>query len=116
MANYLPVPALEPNNHIRILCTARTAKVVKLATAIGWLKSLGYRVSLGKTVGKKHHQYGGTDIERLSDFQEAVDDPDVNAIWIARGGYGTVKIVDQIDMSLVQKSNKMLLGYSDVSR
>jgi len=89
--------------------------VEKLAPAIGWLKSQAYKVSLGKTIGKQHHQYGGTDSERLQDFQEALADPSVDALWIARGGYGSIKIVDDIDMSVLQGGNKLLLGYSDVT-
>ncbi|WP_194851698.1 S66 peptidase family protein [Nonlabens antarcticus] len=115
MPELLAFPTLELNSHIRILCTARIASIEKLAPAIGWLKSQGYKVSLGKTIGKKHHQYGGTDQERLEDFQEALEDPNVNAIWIARGGYGSIKIVDSIDLSVLNGNNKLLLGYSDVT-
>lgn len=115
MSEYLAFPLLQNNDHIRILCTARIASVEKLAPAIGWLKSQGFKVSLGKTVGKKHHQYGGTDQERLEDFQDALEDSSVNAIWIARGGYGSIKIVDAIDLSVLKKRNKLLLGYSDVT-
>ncbi len=115
MPEYQSFQPLEPNSHIRILCTARIASVEKLAPAIGWLKSQGYKVSLGKTVGKQHHQYGGSNDERLADFQEALSDPAINAIWIARGGYGSIKIVDDIDMSVLEGRNKLLLGYSDVT-
>jgi muramoyltetrapeptide carboxypeptidase len=115
MSDYLSFPPLQPNSHIRILCTARIASVEKLAPAIGWLKAQGYKVSLGKTIGKKQDQYGGSNEERLTDFQDALTDPNVNAIWIARGGYGTIKIVDDIDMSVLQGGNKLLLGYSDVT-
>jgi len=115
MKEYLNFPQLRNNDHIRILCTARIASENKLAPAIEWLKGLGYRVSLGKTVGLQHHQYGGSDKERLDDFMAALKDPDVNAIWIARGGYGTIKIVDHIDMSVLNGGNKLLMGYSDVT-
>ena len=112
---YQSFQPLQSNSHIRILCTARIASIEKLAPAIGWLKSQGYRVSLGQTIGKKHHQYGGTNDERLADFQEALANPDIDAIWIARGGYGSIKIVDEIDMSVLNGGNKLLLGYSDVT-
>ena len=115
MHSYQPITLLHKNDHIRILCTARIGSAKKLAPAIGWLRSLGYRVSLGKTVGKSHHQYGGTDQERLEDFQDALVDPDIHAIWIARGGYGSIKIVDEIDMSVLNGENKLLMGYSDVT-
>lgn len=115
MSDYLSFTRLQPNSHIRILCTARMASVEKLAPAIKWLRAQEYQVSLGKTIGKKQHQYGGSNKERLEDFQEALADPNVNAIWIARGGYGTIKIIDDIDMSVLKGGNKLLLGYSDVT-
>ncbi|WP_041495648.1 S66 peptidase family protein [Nonlabens marinus] len=115
MPYYQSFSPLESNSHIRILCTARIASVEKLAPAIGWLKSQGYQVSLGKTIGKKHHQYGGSNEERLADFQEALANPAIDAIWIARGGYGSIKIVDDIDLSILEGRNKLLLGYSDVT-
>ncbi len=106
---------LKPNSHVRILCTARLASAEKLQPARDWLHQMGYRSSLGNTIGKQHHQYGGTDEQRLEDFTAALKDPDVDAIWVARGGYGTVKIVDAIDRDLIYQSRKLLMGYSDVT-
>ncbi|AZQ43031.1 S66 peptidase family protein [Nonlabens ponticola] len=113
--NYLPHKSPQPGSHIRILCTARGTSIEKLAPAIQWLEESGYRVSLGETVGKKHHQFGGTRQERLDDMNNALKDPDVDAIWVARGGYGSIQIVDDLNPELVKTSNTLLLGYSDVT-
>ncbi|PRP67865.1 S66 peptidase family protein [Nonlabens agnitus] len=115
MKAYQPFPSLCEGDHIRILCTARSVEAVDLQPATEWLSSLGFQVSLGKTIGNKDHQYGGTNEKRLHDFMDALKDENVNAIWIARGGYGTVKIVDQIDLNVLNGKNKLLIGYSDVT-
>lgn len=115
MKTYQPYTALKKGDHIRILCTARSVETEDLHPARQWLQSMGFEVSYGNTIGKKHHQYGGSNEERISDFINALKDPDVDAIWIARGGYGTVKTVDHIDLNVLKGSNKLLMGYSDVT-
>lgn len=114
--NYKPAIYLKKGDRVRILCTARSASERDLTPAKNLLESWGLRVSYGKTVGKKEHQFGGTKEERLADFQQAIDDSEVKAIWIARGGYGTVQLIDTIDFSAFAKAEpKIIIGYSDVT-
>ena len=72
------------------------------------------RVNLGKNIFKQYHQFAGTDQERISDFQEALKDPDIKAIFCARGGYGTLRIIDKLDFSLFKKHPKWIRAISDV--
>ena len=58
---------------------------------------------------------GGTDSERAADFQEQLDNDNIKAIWCARGGYGTVRIIDRIDFSKFKKHPKWVMGFSDVT-
>lgn len=108
---------LVPNAHIRILCTARSARQIDLLPAQLLLESLGLRVSYGVTIDASYHQMGGNIKLRIKDFQEALNNDDIDAIWIARGGYGTIQIIDGIDFSALVKAkfNKLILGYSDVT-
>jgi muramoyltetrapeptide carboxypeptidase len=112
---------LQPGDHIRILCTARSVSAKDLAPAMQLLEHWGYRVSLGKTIGLVQDQFGGSADQRLTDFQDAWNDPDVHAIWIARGGYGTSQIVDAINLednsafAKAEHSTKIVMGYSDVT-
>ena len=108
---------LSKNAHVRILCTARSAQQKNLTPAQELLESWGLRVSYGKTIGEIHHQMGGNISLRIHDFQDALDDEDIDAIWIARGGYGTVQVIDSIDFSAFAKADfkKLILGYSDVT-
>jgi muramoyltetrapeptide carboxypeptidase len=64
---------------------------------------------------QKNNHFAGTDQQRLEDFQSALDNPTVKAIWCARGGYGTVRIIDKLDFTAFKKSPKWIIGYSDIT-
>ncbi len=114
--NYHTIPQLKEGDHIRILCTARSAEKSQLTPAKDLLESWGLRVSYGNTIGKTEHQLGGTKEERLTDLQESINNTDVDAVWIARGGYGTVQLIDAIDFSDFTKvKSTIIIGYSDVT-
>lgn len=122
--NYKSAVYLKKGDHIRILCTARSADERQLQPAQKLLESWGLQVSFGTTIGKKEHQFGGTKEERLADFQQAIDDPEIKAIWIARGGYGTIQLIDAIDFSAFSSASSAgsakaepttIIGYSDVT-
>jgi len=69
----------------------------------------------GPNLFARHYSFAGTDAQRLADLQAALDDPSVKAIWAARGGYGTVRILDSIDWSGFEKHPKWLIGFSDIT-
>jgi muramoyltetrapeptide carboxypeptidase len=113
---YKPANYLNKGDRVCILCTARSASENELVPAKKLLESWDLRVSYGKTINKKNHQFGGTKEERLADFQQAIDDPEIKAIWIARGGYGTVQLIDSMDFSAFATAEpKIIIGYSDVT-
>ena len=87
----------------------------ELTPALKVLESWGLGVILGPSLLKKDHQFAGTDEQRAADFQWALDAPEVKAILCARGGYGTVRIIDLIDFSGFKKQPKWVIGYSDVT-
>ena len=83
--------------------------------AISVLKSWGLHAIVGKHVFNKGNHFAGTDDERCEDFQNALDDPKISAIWCARGGYGTVRILDKLDYTKFKSSPKWIIGYSDIT-
>jgi muramoyltetrapeptide carboxypeptidase len=83
--------------------------------AIDLLQSWGLNALVGKHVFSKSDHFAGTDDERCEDFQKALDDPSVSAIWCARGGYGTVRILDKLDYSSFRNHPKWIIGYSDIT-
>lgn len=79
------------------------------------LKSWGLHSIVGKNVFNQANHFAGTDNERCEDFQNALDDPTIRAILCARGGYGTVRILDKLDYTKFRKHPKWLIGYSDIT-
>lgn len=79
------------------------------------LKSWGLRVVVGKNVFKQSGHFAGTDQERAQDLQIYLDNPNIRAIWCARGGYGTVRILDKLDYTKFKKHPKWIIGYSDIT-
>lgn len=78
-------------------------------------KSWGLEVIVGKNAFKKHNHFAGTDEERQSDLQLALNDKNIKAIWCSRGGYGTVRIIDQLDFTAFKKNPKWVVGFSDIT-
>ena len=108
-------PYLKTGDTVTILSTARKVSVEDMSPAVKIIESWGLKVRLGRTIGLSDHQYAGTDRERLEDFQQAIDDPEVRAIICARGGYGTVRIVDDIDWTGLLAHPKWITGFSDMT-
>jgi muramoyltetrapeptide carboxypeptidase len=106
---------LTRGNKIAIIATARKITKEELKPAVGILESWGLNVVTGKNLFESSDQYSGTDEQRASDLQWALDDPEIKAILIARGGYGTVRIIDQVDFSAFRENPKWVIGYSDVT-
>jgi len=82
---------------------------------IRWLETEGFNVRCSWGINCRHHQYSGRDDERARAFQELLDDPDVRAIVCLRGGYGTVRIIDQLDWTTYKIQPKWVVGYSDIT-
>ena len=105
---------LKKGDTIMILATARK-HLSSLEPTFNLLKGWGLEVKLGKTIGQEFNQLSGVDALRIEDFQEAINNPNIKAIWCVRGGYGTVKIVDDLDFSALLENPKWIIGYSDVT-
>jgi muramoyltetrapeptide carboxypeptidase len=70
---------------------------------------------LGQNLFKENNQFSGTIEQRTADLQNMINDVEIKAILCARGGYGTVQIIDEIDFSSFKKNPKWIIGYSDVT-
>lgn len=106
---------LQKGDTILIISPAKAIdkSLLDLATSVfeGW----GLQVELGPNSTGKHHYFSGTDIERTSDLQWALDHPSAKAIVTARGGYGSVRIIDEVDYSNFIRNPKWITGFSDVT-
>jgi muramoyltetrapeptide carboxypeptidase len=108
-------PYLKKGDTIAIVATARKNIDDNLQPAISWLKNWGIEVVIGSTIGLDNNQLAGTDEQRAADFQAQLDNPNIKAIWCARGGYGTVRMIDLLDFTKFKQSPKWIVGFSDVT-
>ncbi len=108
-------PYLKQGDTIAIVCTARKIDIKELHTALDLFDSWGLKVLLGKSILLEENQFAGNDAARAEDFQSMLDNKIVKAIIVARGGYGTVRIIDQLDFRKFRKKPKWIVGYSDIT-
>ncbi len=106
---------LKKGDTIAIVSTARKVSKEELKPALKILKNWGLQIVLGKTIEAEENQFAGSDELRASDFQQMLDNPKIKAIWCARGGYGTVRMIDLLDFTEFKKHPKWIIGYSDVT-
>lgn len=114
MKSLIP-PFLKPGDRVEIVASARKISLAELELSIQLLEKQGYHVSLGKNLFAEENQFAGNDQQRLSDLQDALDNPEVKMIWFARGGYGTVRILDQLNFDTFFQNPKWVAGYSDTT-
>jgi muramoyltetrapeptide carboxypeptidase len=108
-------PFLQPNDTIGIVATARWVTQEQMKPAIALFESWGFRVQVSPAVFEKNHQLAGNDTVRLAALQEMLDNPEIKAIVVARGGYGTARIVDELDWTSFLSHPKWVCGYSDIT-
>jgi muramoyltetrapeptide carboxypeptidase len=109
-------PYLQTGDTIGVVCPAGYMSFEKAQACINAFESWGYKLKIGKTLGSDSQNYfSGNDDERLSDFQQMLDDNEVKAILCARGGYGIGRIIDKVDFKKFKKNPKWIIGFSDVT-
>ena len=108
-------PYLKKGDIIGITSPAGHITSEEMQPAIQLMESWGYRIQLGTSIGKKDFNFGGTDDERLHDLQYMLNTPSVKAIMCARGGYGSVRIVDRLKWNLFKANPKWVIGFSDIT-
>jgi muramoyltetrapeptide carboxypeptidase len=109
-------PKLKAGDAIGIIAPARKISPAQLEAALKTLKAWGLRTVLAKNIFSEHHSYlAGTDDERRDDLQSFIDDPEVKAILCARGGYGSTRIIEDINFAPLERSPKWIIGFSDIT-
>jgi muramoyltetrapeptide carboxypeptidase len=106
---------LKHGDKIGITSPAGYIAIEAIQSAVNKLQSWGYQTVIGDTIGKRNFTFGGTDEERRADFQNMLDDDSIKAIMCARGGYGLVRIIDQLNFEHFKKHPKWIIGFSDAT-
>ena len=108
-------PYLKKGDTIGITSPAGYITIEDIQLAVNKLTEWGFTVKIGDTIGKRDFTFGGTDEERLQDFQQMLDNENIKAILCARGGYGVVRIIDQINFKQFALHPKWVIGFSDIT-
>lgn len=108
-------PFLQKGDKVVIISPSSKIDKQFLKGAKKRIESWGLKVAIGKHAGGSSGRYAGTVKQRLSDLQDAMNDPKVKAIFCSRGGYGVVHLIDKIDFTAFREHPKWLLGFSDIT-
>jgi len=108
-------PYLKEGDHVEIVSPSGVIDRDIVLKAAKKLEASGLVVTIGKNAFKNNGCFAGTDLERLSDLQEATSDPDIKAVFCSRGGYGVSRIIDRVDFSPLKENPKWYIGFSDIT-
>ncbi len=108
-------PYLKVGDTIGITSPAGFILLNELTPAIDLMKSWGFKIKIGATIGTRYLSFGGTDDARTHDMQLMLDDDSINAVMCARGGYGMLRIIDRLNFEKFSKKPKWILGFSDIT-
>lgn len=108
-------PFLRTGDVVAIVAPAGLIEPSQITPAVRIIESWGLTVISGKNIFSKHFNFSGTDSQRASDLQEALDNPEIKAVFCARGGYGVLRIIDKINWTNFIKNPKWIIGYSDIT-
>ncbi len=108
-------PYLEKGDFVGFVAPAGIVKTEEIDPAIEMVKEWGLEVVKGKHLYSQHNFFAGDERQRLEDFQFMLDNPKIKAIFCARGGYGSIKIIENLNFSNFINSPKWVVGYSDIT-
>jgi len=106
---------LRAGDTVGVVAPSGAVEEERLDAGVRALESWGFRVVLGAAARRRRGYLAGTDAERLHDLQTMLDDPEVRAIFCARGGYGSQRVVPSLDFSALVRAPKAVVGYSDAT-
>jgi len=109
--------ALHPSQHtVGIVSPASAVSDVRtLKAGIAYLESLGLNVVTRRSPVKTDHYLAGDDHERIEELNSFLRDPDIHAVFCARGGYGSLRILPSIDYQAIRTYPTLIIGYSDIT-
>lgn len=101
--------------HIRIISPAGNIKPKIVSSGAETLRKWGHKVSVAEHALGTYGRYSALPEERAADIIETLNDPEIDILWATRGGYGCMQILDMIPVELIAKSDKPIVGYSDIT-
>jgi muramoyltetrapeptide carboxypeptidase len=113
-ASAIQPPFLKKGDKVAITCPAKKLPN-PMTDAVKLLELWGLEVVLGETVNASFHQFAGDDDLRARDMQQFINDESIKAIIAARGGYGTIRMIDKVDFGPLKQRPKWVIGFSDIT-
>jgi len=111
-----PYPTLEQGTRVALVAPAGPLRLpADLDRAVENARLLGWDPVIGEHAREKHFYFAGADDERLHDFNSALRDDSIDAIWCLRGGYGAMRLLEGIDYAALRRKPKTIIGYSDIT-
>ncbi|MBI1761851.1 MAG: LD-carboxypeptidase [Acidobacteria bacterium] len=108
-------PALRPGDTVAIVAPASNLKPDYLQRGVAELERLGFRIKYAPDILDKARYTAGSDERRARELHAAFADPDVKAVWAARGGYGAMRLFKLLDDASLVQQPKIFIGYSDMT-
>ncbi len=106
---------LKKGDTVYIVAPAGKIDYAKITKAKQYLETLDLKVKIGKNIKNNYYKFSAKPLQRLSDFQDAINDNKTKAIFCARGGYGSIQIIDKLNFSKFLNNPKWIIGYSDIT-
>ncbi len=106
---------IKPGSTIAVIAPAFPPDAQKLAQGIHYLKDLGYHILEGQSLTASEKYFAGSDALRADEINRYFADPQVDAVFCARGGWGTLRYLDKLDYQTIRQNPKALVGYSDIT-
>ena len=107
-------PALRPGDRVGVIAPAGKVNESDLEPGLNMLESSGFEVCLGAHVYDGSGYLAGDDKARLEDLHSMFLDRDIKAVFCARGGYGSLRLLDRVNYGLIRENPKIFVGYSDI--
>jgi muramoyltetrapeptide carboxypeptidase len=108
-------PAVRRGDRVGVAALSGPVRPERLERGVATLRALGYEPVLAANLSRQHGLFAGHDIERLDAFHALAADPDIRAIFFARGGHGVLRVLPRIDWTLLGEHPRFYVGYSDLT-
>ena len=109
------IPFLKQGSKVAIAAPARKMSREQMQPAIQWLEEKGFEPVYDDRLFAEHHIFAGDDDFRAAVLQEYLDDENIEAIWLSKGGYGSIRVIDKLDFTKFMQHPKWIIGFSDTT-
>ena len=109
------IPYLHHGSKVAIAAPARSVTPEEMAFGVQWLKEQGFVPVYDERLFTTHYIFAGDDDFRAAVIQQYLDEKNIEAVWLARGGYGSIRIIDKLDFTKFLQHPKWIVGFSDAT-